>query len=148
MKKKPQATVSRRKALKTAGLVSAGAATSVAFPALVGFAKEFDGVTLQGASFSSTFFEYLKGYFPEFEEKTGMKVNFVTNAFPVFNQRTDLELSTKGSALDVINVTNRKNAAQIDPRLEHDPTGDVPLLVEEPAGRIPFLPSIGVRFRF
>ena len=29
-----------------------------------------------------------------------------------------------------------------------DPAGDVPLLVEEPSGRIPFLPSIGVRFRF
>ena len=26
-------------------------------------------------------------------------------AFPVYNQRTDLELSTKGSALDVCNVT-------------------------------------------
>jgi multiple sugar transport system substrate-binding protein len=102
---KTKSTVTRRQALKSAGMVSAAAATSVAFPALVGFAKEFDGVTLQGASFASTFFQYLKGYFPEFEEQTGMKVNFVTNAFPVFNQRTDLELSTKGSALDVINVT-------------------------------------------
>jgi multiple sugar transport system substrate-binding protein len=81
------------------------AAGGVACPALVGYAKEFDGVTLQGASFASTFFGYLKNHFPEFEQQTGMKVNFVTNAFPVFNQRTDLELSTKGSALDVINVT-------------------------------------------
>ncbi|MGI9426674.1 MAG: ABC transporter substrate-binding protein, partial [Hyphomicrobiaceae bacterium] len=94
--------VSRRKVLKTAG---AAAAAGIALPGRIGYAKEFDGVTLQGASFSSTFFGYLKNYFPEFEEQTGMKVNFVTNAFPVFNQRTDLELSTKGSALDVINVT-------------------------------------------
>jgi hypothetical protein len=50
--------------------------------------------------------------------------------------------------LDVINVTNRKNAAQIEPRLDYNPEGDVPLLIEEPAGRIPLLPSIGVRFRF
>ena len=50
--------------------------------------------------------------------------------------------------LDVINVTNRKNAAQIEPRLAHDPEGDVPLLIEEPSGRIPLLPSVGVRFRF
>jgi hypothetical protein len=50
--------------------------------------------------------------------------------------------------LDVINVTNRRNAAQIEPRLDHDPSGDVPLLIEEPSGRIPLLPSIGVRFRF
>ena len=94
--------VSRRKVLKTAG---AAAAASLALPGRIGYAKEFDGVTLQGASFSSTFFGYLENYFREFEEQTGMKVNFVTNAFPVFNQRTDLELSTKGSALDVINVT-------------------------------------------
>lgn len=50
--------------------------------------------------------------------------------------------------LDVINVTNRKNAAQIEPRLEHDPAGSQPLLIEEPGGRIPILPSFGVRFRF
>jgi len=50
--------------------------------------------------------------------------------------------------LDVINVTNRRNAAQIEPRLEYDPTGNMPLLVENPGGRIPLLPSVGVRFRF
>ena len=94
--------ISRRTVLKTAG---AAAAAGLALPGRIGYAKEFDGVTLQGASFSSTFFTYLENYFPEFEEQTGMKLNFVTNAFPVFNQRTDLELSTKGSALDVINVT-------------------------------------------
>ena len=97
--------VTRRGILKGAGATTALAAGGIAFPAVVGYAKEFDGVSLQGASFASTFFEYLQRYFPEFEEETGMKVNFVTNAFPVFNQRTDLELSTKGSALDVINVT-------------------------------------------
>ena len=31
--------------------------------------------------------------------------NFTMQAFPVYNQRTDLELSTKGSALDVVNAT-------------------------------------------
>jgi outer membrane receptor protein involved in Fe transport len=50
--------------------------------------------------------------------------------------------------LDVLNVTNRKNAAFVEPRLEHDPTADRPHLVEEPGGRVPLLPSIGVRFRF
>ena len=50
--------------------------------------------------------------------------------------------------VDVINVTNRQNAAQIEPRLEHNPDGDLPLIVEEPGGRIPLLPSFGVRFRF
>jgi len=97
--------LSRRKLLKTAGAASAVAATGVAMPARIGWAKPFSGVTLQGASFASTFFQYLENYIPEFEEQTGMRVNFVTNAFPIYNQRTDLELSTQGSALDVINVT-------------------------------------------
>jgi multiple sugar transport system substrate-binding protein len=97
--------ITRRKVLKTAGAATALAAAGVALPARIGYAKEFSGVTLQGASFASTFFGYLENYFPEFEEQTGMKLNFVTNSFPIFNQRTDLELSTKGSALDVINVT-------------------------------------------
>lgn len=96
---------SRRKVLKAIGAGSVAVAGGVALPGRIGYAKQFDGVTLQGASFASTFFEYLKGYFPEFEEQTGIKLNFVTNAFPVFNQRTDLELSIRGSALDVINVT-------------------------------------------
>ena len=33
---------------------------------------------------------------PEFEAETGAKVNFDTPAFPVYNQRADLELSTRG----------------------------------------------------
>ena len=73
--------ISRRTILK--GAAAATVTTSLGFPALVGFAKEFDGVTLNGAAFSSTFFNYLKNYFPEFEQQTGMKVNFQTNAFPV-----------------------------------------------------------------
>jgi multiple sugar transport system substrate-binding protein len=67
--------------------------------------KPFAGVTLNCACFQTTYFDYLRNYFPEFEERTGMKVNFTMQAFPVYNQRTDLELSTRGSALDVINVT-------------------------------------------
>lgn len=50
--------------------------------------------------------------------------------------------------LDVINVLNRKNAGQLDARLEHDPEGTQPRLVEEPVGGIPLLPSFGVRVRF
>lgn len=50
--------------------------------------------------------------------------------------------------LDVINVLNRDNAAQLDPRLEHAPGAEQPRLVEEPVGGIPILPSLGVRFRF
>lgn len=67
--------------------------------------KPYAGTTINAACFQTTYFEYLKNYFPQFEEKTGIKVNFNMQAFPVYNQRTDLELSTKGSALDVINCT-------------------------------------------
>ena len=95
--------VSRRTVLK--GVAATAAAGTVGFPAVVGFAKEFSGVTINGASFQHVFFNYLKEYIPEFEEQSGMKVNFHTQAFPVYNQRTDLELSTRGSALDIVNVT-------------------------------------------
>jgi multiple sugar transport system substrate-binding protein len=44
-------------------------------------------------------------WLPEFEALTGAKVNFDAPSFPVYNQRADLELSTKGSAYDVVNVT-------------------------------------------
>ena len=67
--------------------------------------KPYNGVTINASCFQTTYFEYLKTYFPQFEEKTGIKVNFNMQAFPVYNQRTDLELSTKGSAMDVCNCT-------------------------------------------
>src|SRR5882757_279398 len=67
--------------------------------------KPYNGVTINASCFQTTYYEYLKAYLPEFQEKTGIKVNFTMQAFPVYNQRTDLELSTKGSALDVCNIT-------------------------------------------
>jgi outer membrane receptor for ferrienterochelin and colicin len=50
--------------------------------------------------------------------------------------------------LDVINLLNRRNAGIIEASLEQDPGADRPRLVEEPSARLPFLPSVGVRFRF
>src|SRR3981189_1814143 len=67
--------------------------------------KPYAGTIINASCFQTTYFEYLKNYFPQFEQKTGIKVNFTMQAFPIYNQRTDLELSTRGSALDVINVT-------------------------------------------
>ena len=67
--------------------------------------KPYNGVTINASCFQTTYYEYLKNYFPQFQEQTGIKVNFTMQAFPVYNQRTDLELSTKGSSLDVCNVT-------------------------------------------
>lgn len=97
-----RAHLGRRHLLLGAGALGLG---TLAAPPVVGQARPFAGQTINGAAFQSTFFEYLRRYFPEFEERTGIKVNFNTQAFPVYNQRTDLELSTRGSALDVVNVT-------------------------------------------
>ena len=62
-------------------------------------------MTLNGSCFQHVFQTYIKDYIPEFEEQSGMKVNLDLQAFPVYNQRMDLELSTKGSAYDFCNVT-------------------------------------------
>jgi multiple sugar transport system substrate-binding protein len=62
-------------------------------------------VTLNVSTFSAAYPKLLQQWLPEFEALTGAKVNFDTPSFPVYNQRADLELSTKGSAFDVVNVT-------------------------------------------
>src|SRR5438067_9532641 len=91
---------------RTLFLGSAGAAALLRAPAVLGQAKsKYAGTTIRGAAFSLPFHEYLKKYFPEFEDQTGIKIAFDIQAFPVYNQRMDLELSTRGSTYDVINVT-------------------------------------------
>lgn len=83
----------------------AGAAVLQA-PAVLGKTKSpYAGTTLHGAGFSLPFHQYLRHYFPDFEAQTGIKVDFDVQAFPVYNQRMDLELSTNGSAYDVIILT-------------------------------------------
>jgi multiple sugar transport system substrate-binding protein len=85
---------------------AAGGAVLLAAPPILGKAKSpYAGTTIRGAAFSLPFHQYLRQYFPEFEEKTGIKVAFDIEAFPVYNQRMDLELSTGGSSYDVIIVT-------------------------------------------
>ncbi|MEL6962989.1 MAG: extracellular solute-binding protein [Pseudomonadota bacterium] len=95
----------RRQLLKSALYGSAAAAVGLRAPAVLGQSKPFAGVTINGASFQHVFHTYLKEYIPEFEEQTGMTVNFELQAFPIYNQRMDLELSTGGSAYDFCNVT-------------------------------------------
>jgi multiple sugar transport system substrate-binding protein len=98
-------SIGRRTFLKR---VSAGTALGVVglrAPVVLGQAKPFAGVTLNGSAFQHVFHTYLKDYIPEFEARTGMTVNFTPQAFPIYNQRADLELSTKGGAWDFLNVT-------------------------------------------
>jgi multiple sugar transport system substrate-binding protein len=91
---------------RTLFLAGAGAVATLRAPAVLGQAKsKYTGATIRGAAFSLPFHEYLRQYFPEFEDKTGIKVAFDIQAFPVYNQRMDLELSTRGNTYDVIIVT-------------------------------------------
>ena len=95
-------SINRRTLLKA----SAASAALAAFPApLIAQTKPFAGVTLHGASFQHRFFTLLQKYIPEFEEKTGMKVDLQLSALPVYNQQANLELSSGGSAYDFVNVT-------------------------------------------
>ena len=100
----------RRSVLPRRALL-AGAAATTGLLVLPGRApaqggnKKLDGVTLHVACFSHTYSEFLRSYLPEFEEATGAKIVYDTPAFPIYNQRMDIELSTKSAAHDVINVT-------------------------------------------
>jgi multiple sugar transport system substrate-binding protein len=70
-----------------------------------GGAKPLAGKTLNVACWSSPYAKALTDYVGDFESLTGAKVNYETPAFPIYNQRADIELSTQGSAYDVLNVT-------------------------------------------
>src|SRR4051794_28541840 len=94
----------RRRLLQT----SAALGASELLPHLAaaqGGARKFAGVTLNVSTFSAAYPKLLQQWLPEFEALTGAKVNFDAPSFPVYNQRADLELSAKGSAYDVVNVT-------------------------------------------
>lgn len=77
-------------------------------------ARRFQGTTLNVSTFSAAYPKLLQQWLPEFEALSGAKVNFDPPSFPVYNQRADLELSTKGSAYDVVNVTFIYSSRWID----------------------------------
>src|ERR1017187_8161393 len=67
--------------------------------------KRFAGTALNVSCWSSPYAKWLADYLPDFEQQSGIHVNYDTPAAPVYNQRADLELSTKGSSYDVLNIT-------------------------------------------
>ena len=94
----------RRRFLQT----SAAAAGTLMLPGKApaqGGAKPLSGTTLNIACWSAPYAKLVADYIPEFEAATGAKVNYETPSFPIYNQRIDIELSTRGSAYDVLNVT-------------------------------------------
>lgn len=98
------ATTHRRTLLRTGLTGAAALAAGLRSPAVRGQSKRFAGVTITGGSFQHNFQVALKSWLPELEEKTGLKVNFELQSFPIYNQRNDLELSTGGSAYDFCNL--------------------------------------------
>ena len=94
----------RRRLLQASAELGAGALLP-SLAAAQGGTKKVSGVTLNVSTFSAAYPKLLQQWLPEFEALTGAKVNFDAPSFPVYNQRADLELSTKGSAYDVVNVT-------------------------------------------
>ena len=67
--------------------------------------KPLAGTTLNVSCWSHPYAKLLTELIPQFEDESGAKVNYETPSFPIYNQRIDLELSTGGSAYDVLNVT-------------------------------------------
>jgi len=110
MSKKPKnqskSKFTRRQVLKLgAGALAATAATPFGVPTLLGQAKPYAGTEINVSCWSGPYPKMLASYIPEFTEMTGIKVNYETPSFPIYNQRMDLELSTKGSGYDVANIT-------------------------------------------
>ncbi|MBX9702276.1 MAG: extracellular solute-binding protein, partial [Acetobacteraceae bacterium] len=74
-------------------------------PAYAQNTRPFAGTTLNISCWASPYARFIGEYLPEFTEATGIRVTYDTPGFPIYNQRADLELSTRGSAYDVLNVT-------------------------------------------
>jgi multiple sugar transport system substrate-binding protein len=99
------AAFTHRRTLLKAGLFgTASLAVGLRSPAVRGQAKRFAGISITGGAFQHSFHVALKSWLPELEEQTGLKVNFELQSYPIYNQRTDLELSTGGSAYDFCNL--------------------------------------------
>ena len=86
--------IDRRRAI--AGAASAGALLVLPGKAPAqSNAKPLTGVTLNVACWSSPYAKALTDYIGDFEALTGAKVNYETPAFPIYNQRADIELAYK-----------------------------------------------------
>ena len=66
--------------------------------------KSYAGTQLRVSVFDQAYPQALKKRLPEFEAKTGMKVDLEILSFPVYNQRAEMELSGGGGANDVMTL--------------------------------------------
>lgn len=81
------------------------AAALLPLPAFAQGARPFQGTTINVACWAAPYSRFLADYIPDFTEATGIRVVYDTPGFAIYNQRADLELSTRGSAFDVLNIT-------------------------------------------
>jgi outer membrane receptor for ferrienterochelin and colicin len=85
----------------------------------------------------------------------GDSSNFNTGRLPVF-ARVDARVTFRPRwsndrwqlYVEVINVLNRDNASDLSTELVYDPDSDRPRLTEVRSGRLPLLPTLGIRYRF
>jgi multiple sugar transport system substrate-binding protein len=94
--------ISRRRFLaSTAALVAAGTRPSRG-AAQAG--KPYAGTKLKMSQVAHAYGDGLVSKLPEFEQKTGIKVEIDQMSFPVLNQREDLELASGSGAYDVMQL--------------------------------------------
>ena len=85
----------------------------------------------------------------------GDSSNFNTGRLPVFS-RVDARVTFRPRwsndrwqlYVEVINLLNRDNASDLSTELVYDPDSDRPRPIEVRSGRLPLLPSFGIRHRF
>lgn len=93
--------------------------------------------------------------FPIWTPDFGDSANLNTGRLPVF-ARVDLRATFLPRwannrwqlYAEVINLLNRDNASSLDTELTYDPASDRPRLTTVRSGRLPLLPSFGIRYRF
>lgn len=81
--------------------------------------------------------------------------NFNTARLPVF-ARVDMRITFRPRwandrwqiYVEAINLLNRDNASDLTTELAYDPDSDRPRLTEVRSGRLPLLPTFGLRYRF
>jgi multiple sugar transport system substrate-binding protein len=98
-------SITRRRLLQGSAALGGGALALSGKAPVYAQSKPLAGTTLNVSCWSAPYPKWLADYIPEFEDMTGAKVNYDTPSFPIYNQRIDLELSTQGSAYDVLNIT-------------------------------------------
>ncbi|MFN8620101.1 MAG: hypothetical protein U0869_05050 [Chloroflexota bacterium] len=78
------------------------AATSVAAVTTTAEDQPYAGTTINVSTYSSVpEFDFYGTLVPEFEQKTGIKVNYVQQPVAAQDQKIPLQLSAKDSSLDV-----------------------------------------------